>query len=173
MARAIAGKDSTTGHWEMAGLELDRAFPDVSERIPVTLLDRLSEQSTAAGSATSPRHGTESSSVSARSTNEPASSSCTLPADSVFQIAAHEVTVPLDELYGICRAARALLSGDHAGRSRDRADRSSGVRETIAAPRIVETFVVAAAPTLLDRLTAGRASVITVGKVDDLFAGAA
>jgi phosphopentomutase len=89
----------------------------------------------------------------------------------VFQIAAHESTVPLEELYAICRAARALLSGEHAvGRVIARPftgtpgdyHRTTNRRDfSLPPPRA----------TLLDRLVTAGQSVITIGKVDDLFAG--
>ena len=92
-------------------------------------------------------------------------------ADSVFQIAAHEATVPLDELYAACRAARAMLQGEH------------GVGRVIARPFVGEPGDFRRTPnrrdfsieppqaTLLDRVAAAGHPVITVGKVDDLFAG--
>jgi phosphopentomutase len=171
MAEQSPGKDSTTGHWEMAGLELDRAFPTYPNGFPVTLLDRLSEQVHRGWIGNVAASGTEIIERLGEEHQRTGKIIVYTSADSVFQIAAHEVTVPLDELYGICRAARALLSGDHAvGRviARPFVGSPGDYRRTtnrrdfsLSPPR----------PTLLDRLTAAGRPVITVGKVDDLFAG--
>jgi phosphopentomutase len=92
-------------------------------------------------------------------------------ADSVFQVAAHEQTVPLDELYAICRTARELLTGEHAvGRviARPFEGDPGGYRRTA---RRRDFSLPPPRPTLLDRLVEHGLAVVTVGKVDDLFAG--
>jgi phosphopentomutase len=92
-------------------------------------------------------------------------------ADSVFQVAAHEETVPLEELYAACREARALLRGEHAvGRVIARPVRGEAGAFARTANRRDFSLEPPGA-TLLDRLTAAGHPVITVGKVDDLFAG--
>jgi phosphopentomutase len=92
-------------------------------------------------------------------------------ADSVFQIAAHERRVPLDELYAACRAARELLTGEHAvGRviARPFVGEPGDYRRT---PNRRDFSLEPPAETLLDRLKRAGRRVVTVGKVDDLFAG--
>jgi phosphopentomutase len=92
-------------------------------------------------------------------------------ADSVFQVAAHETTVPLDELYGACRTAREMLVGEHAvGRVIARpfeGEPGNYRRTTNRRDFSLEPFE----PTVMDRLVERGHRVVTVGKVDDLFAG--
>ena len=165
------GKDSTTGHWELAGLVVERAFPTYPQGFPAGFLDRWSEEvgrgwmTNVAGSGTDiiARHGAEH--------------QCTgryivyTSADSVFQVAAHEETVPLEELYEACRAARALLAGEHGvGRviARPFVGKPGSYHRT---PNRRDFSLAPPAPTLLDRLLAKGETVVAVGKVDDLFAG--
>jgi phosphopentomutase len=171
LAERSPGKDSTTGHWELAGLVLDRAFPTYPRGFPRDLLDRFSESVgrgwignvAASGTAIIDRLGAEH--------QRTGSLIVYTSADSVFQIAAHEATVPIEELYSACAAARRLLTGEHA------------VGRVIARPFVGEPgayrrtanrrdfSLTPPAPTLLDRLTEAGHAVIAVGKVDDLFAG--
>jgi phosphopentomutase len=171
MAERSKGKDSTTGHWEMAGLVLDRAFPTYPDGFPRNLLDRFAERCGRGWMANVVGSGTD---VIARFGEEHQRSGNLIvytSADSVFQIAAHEVTVPLDRLYAACRVARELLQGEH------------GVGRVIARPFVGEPggytrtanrrdfSLEPHEATLLDRLLDGGHTVLTVGKVDDLFAG--
>jgi phosphopentomutase len=171
LAEKSKGKDSTTGHWEMAGLISERAFPTYAHGFPSDLLERLSHATgrewmgNVVGSGTDVivRFGEEH-----QRTGRPI---VYTSADSVFQIAAHEQTIPLDELYRICRAVRGALPPEHA------------VGRVIARPFVGEPGRYQRTPhrrdfsleppeaTVLDRLTASGHAVITVGKVDDLFAG--
>jgi len=171
MAERSPGKDSTTGHWEMAGIELERPFPTYPHGFPVALLDRLAEQVNRGWIGNVAASGTEIIQRLGEEHQRTGKIIVYTSADSVFQIAAHESTVPLEELYAICRAARALLSGEHAvGRviARPFTGISGDYRRTtnrrdfsLPPPRA----------TLLDRLVTAGQSVITIGKVDDLFAG--
>ncbi len=165
------GKDSTTGHWELAGLVVDRAFPTYPRGFPEELLRRWSERigrgwmGNIVGSGTDiiARHGAEHQRTGRLIVYT--------SADSVFQVAAHEETVPLAELYEACRAARALLSGEHAvGRviARPFVGDPGGYQRT---PHRRDFSLEPPSPTLLDRLTAKGEPVVSVGKVDDLFAG--
>lgn len=171
LAERSPGKDSTTGHWELAGVELERPFPTYPGGFPRDLLERWSERTgrgwianrRGSGTELIQRHGAEHQ----RSGRYIVYTS----ADSVFQVAAHEATVPLAELYQACREARALLTGEHAvGRviARPFVGEPGGYRRT-ANRR--DFSIEPPADTLLDRLTAAGRPVVTVGKVDDLFAG--
>jgi phosphopentomutase len=171
LAERSKGKDSTTGHWELAGLVLDRAFPTYPAGFPGGLLERWSERVGRGWMANVVGSGTD---IIARYGEEHQRSGRLIvytSADSVFQVAAHEETVPLEELYAACRAARALLAGEHAvGRVIARPFRGAPgayARTTNRKDFSLEPF----APTLLDRLVAKGEPVVTVGKVDDLFAG--
>src|SRR5262249_50378965 len=114
MAERSKGKDSTTGHWEMAGLVSERPFPTYPHGFPIPLLERFAEQVGRGWLGNVAASGTE---IIARLGEEHQRTGKLIvytSADSVFQIAAHERTVPLEELYEACRRARALLVGDHA-----------------------------------------------------------
>ena len=171
LAEASKGKDSTTGHWELAGLKLERAFPTYPHGFPVPLLERWSERIGRGWIGNVAASGTE---IIARLGAEHERSGRLIvytSADSVFQIAAHERRVPLDELYAACRAARELLTGEHAvGRviARPFVGEPGDYRRT---PNRRDFSLEPPAETLLDRLKRAGQRVVTVGKVDDLFAG--
>lgn len=171
LAQRAKGKDSTSGHWELAGLPLERAFPTYPGGFPPALLDAWAGRVGRGWIGNVVGSGTE---IVQRYGEEHQRSGRLIvytSADSVFQVAAHEQTVPLEELYGACRAAREILEGEHAvGRVIARPflggpgdyRRTSRRRDFSLAPP---------SPTLLDRLSDAGHPVVTVGKVDDLFAG--
>ncbi|HET7251576.1 MAG TPA: phosphopentomutase [Gemmatimonadales bacterium] len=175
-ARAIlrersAGKDSTTGHWELAGLVVERAFPTYPHGFPTALLDAWSARVGRGWMANVVGSGTD---VITRFGPEHQRSGRLIvytSADSVFQVAAHTDTIPLERLYDACRDARALLHGEHGvGRVIARPFVGTPGAYTRTADRR-DFSLPPTAPTLLDRLTAAGHPVVTVGKVDDLFAG--
>jgi len=112
-AVASPGKDTTTGHWELAGIELDRPFPVYPDGFPpeiITEFERRIGRRTLGNIAAS---GTE---IIQRLGSEHLRTGRPIvytSADSVFQVAAHEDVIPLPELYRICRIARELLRGQH------------------------------------------------------------
>lgn len=168
---ASAGKDSTTGHWEIAGVHLARPFPTYPNGFPADLLKEFSRRTgrdvignvAASGTAVIARFGEEHQRSGALIVYT--------SADSVFQIAAHEQTVPLEELYRICETAREMLVEPH------------DVSRVIARPFIGspgqyartanrrDFSILPPAETLLDALADDGISRAGVGKVDDLFAG--
>jgi phosphopentomutase len=171
LAERSPGKDSTTGHWEMMGLVLDRAFPTYPDGFPVKLLDRWAERVGRGWIGNGAASGTE---IIARLGEEHVRTGRYIvytSADSVFQVAAHEEHVRLDELYAACRTAREMLTGEHAvGRVIARpfvGGPGEWRRTTNRRDFSLEPFE----PTLLDRLVDRGVRTITVGKVDDLFAG--
>ena len=115
LAERSPGKDSTTGHWELAGHRARSAVPDLSARVPARAArSRLRARSAVDGWATRSPRARRSSRDSARSISGAGRLIVYTSADSVFQIAAHEQTVPLDELYRACTIARGQLTGEHA-----------------------------------------------------------
>jgi phosphopentomutase len=171
LAEKSAGKDSTTGHWEMMGLVLDAPFPTYPDGFPRDLLDAWSERVQRGWIGNCAASGTEIIDRLGVQHRETGSFIVYTSADSVFQVAAHEATVPIEQLYEACRVARTMLSGRHAvGRVIARPfegepgawKRTSRRKDFSLAPH---------APTLLDTLTEAGHRVVTVGKVDDLFAG--
>jgi phosphopentomutase len=171
MRPASAGKDSTTGHWEIAGLHLERPFPTYPDGFPQGLLDEFSRATGRGVIGNVPASGTE---IIARLGPEHERTGHLIvytSADSVFQIAAHERVVPLAQLYAACETARAMLVAPN--------DVSRVIaRPFIGSPGAYERTTnrrdYALAPpdeTLLDDLAGAGVSRAGVGKVDDLFAG--
>lgn len=166
-----AGKDSTTGHWEMAGLATDRPFPTYPEGFPRALVDRIERAAGVTFIGNRPASGTEI--LEALGPEHLATGKPILytSADSVFQVAAHEDVVPLERLRTIGAAARVLLTGEHAvGRvivrpftgSPGAFVRSAGRRDLSLPPP---------GETLLDRAAAAGKRTYAIGKIVDLFAG--
>lgn len=171
LAERSAGKDSTTGHWELAGLVLERAFPTYPRGFPEDLLDRWSARVGRGWMANVVGSGTDIVQRYGEEHQRTGKLIVYTSADSVFQVAAHEDTVPLEALYDACREARALLRGEHAvGRviARPFVGGPGGYQRTTNRR---DFSLEPPAPTLLDRLVEGGHPVVTVGKVDDLFAG--
>jgi phosphopentomutase len=165
------GKDSTTGHWEICGLRLERPFPTYPEGFPSSVVDEFARLTgrgvlgnlPASGTAVLDRYGEEH-----RRTGKWI---VYTSADSVFQVAAHEAAIPLDELYRACEAARQLLQGAH-GVSRVIARPFTGEPGAwVRTPRRKDFSLPPPGPTLLDRLSERHIPRVGVGKVDDLFAG--
>jgi phosphopentomutase len=171
MAEASPGKDSVTGHWEMAGLVLDRPFPVFPDGFPASLMAEFERRigrgtlanRVASGTAIIDELGPEH-----IRTGRPI---VYTSADSVFQIAAHEEVVPVPELYRWCGIAYALAA------------EGLGVARVIARPFVGRpgAFTRTAnrrdfaltpfAPTLLDFLRDSGFPVVAIGKIEDLFAG--
>ncbi len=168
---ASAGKDSTTGHWELCGLCLSTPFPTYPHGFPPEVIaefERLTGRPVIAnvvgsGTAIIERYGDEQ----VRSGGLIVYTS----ADSVFQVAAHEGVVPLDELYRACQAARRFLVAPHdVSRVIARPfEGESGSYHRTANRRDFSLEPVG--ETLLDALAAAGVARHGVGKVDDLFAG--
>ncbi len=169
---ASAGKDSTTGHWELCGVVVAEPFPTYPDGFPVAVLDEFSRLTgrgwlgnrAASGTAILDDLGAEHMAGGKWIVYT--------SADSVFQVAANEEVVPLEELYAACVAARAMLRGEH-GVSRVIARPFTGkpgafVRDSA---RRKDYSVAPTGPTLLDRLAEAGIPRVGVGKVDDLFAG--
>ena len=166
-----AGKDSTTGHWEMMGIALEQPFPTYPNGFPRELLDRWSERVQRGWIGNVAASGTEIITRLGEQHQRTGEFIVYTSADSVFQVAAHESTVPVAQLYAACRQARELLTGPHAvGRviARPFEGEPGSYRRT---SRRRDFSLEPTAPTVLDRLHEAGRRVVTVGKVDDLFAG--
>ncbi len=108
------GKDTTTGHWEMAGIILERAFPTYPNGFPATIIDRFVTESSVPGILGNiPASGTEIIKVLGEEHVKTRKPIVYTSADSVFQIAAHEEVIPLPRLYEMCETARRILDGEH------------------------------------------------------------
>jgi phosphopentomutase len=172
MRELSRGKDTTTGHWEMAGLLLDHGFhlfPGAYPSFPPDLIsefERLTGRKVIGNKAASgtaiieelgPQQLTDGSWIVYTS------------GDSVFQIAAHEQVIPLPELYRACTAARRLCDPYRVGRviARPFVGKPGGFHRT---ENRRDFSYPLPEPTILDKLAEARINVITVGKLDDIFA---
>jgi phosphopentomutase len=172
-AEVSAGKDSQTGHWEIAGIETEQDwgyFPKAEPCFPHDLIDALCRRAKLPG-VLGQRHasGTQIIEELGREHLDTGKPICYTSADSVFQIAAHEDKFGLERLYDVCRIARALLDPLRIGRviarpfiGRDAGDfQRTGHRRDFGVPPPAET--------LLRRATKAGREVVSVGKIGDLF----
>lgn len=171
MVPKSAGKDSTTGHWEIAGVHLAKPFPTYPKGFPAEVVSEFARRSgrpvigNVVGSGTAvidefgPEHARTGAWILYTS------------ADSVFQIAANEAVIPLDELYRGCETARAMLVAPHDV-SRVIARPFTGTPGNYVRTKNRRDFSIAPpSETLLDALESAGIRRDGVGKVDDLFAG--
>jgi len=168
---ASAGKDSTTGHWELCGVLLERPFRTYPRGFPEALLAEFSRRTGRGCLGNKAASGTAIIAELGAEHQRTGRWIIYTSADSVFQIAAHEGTVPLEELYGACRIARELLVGDEAV-SRVIARPFAGAAPDYRRTANRRDFSIEPPQaTLLDRLAELGIPRVGVGKVDDLFAG--
>jgi phosphopentomutase len=171
MAEMSPGKDSVTGHWEMAGLVLSRAFPTFPDGFPAEVVHEFEQRIGRATIGNTVASGTAIIDALGPEHLRTGAPIVYTSADSVFQIAAHESVIPLEELYRLCHVAFDLVAT------------GMGVGRVIARPFVGEPgrfqrtpnrrdFALRPPePTLLDRLTTASWPVVAVGKIEDLFAG--
>lgn len=165
-----AGKDTTTGHWELAGVPLETAFPTYPQGFPAEVMRQFEAKIGRKTLGNYPASGTEIiAKLGAKhlKTDQPI---VYTSADSVFQIAAHTDIIPLPDLYKMCLTARNLLTGEHA------------VGRVIARPFVGEVghftrtedrkdfSLVPPSDTILDAVKAAGLASIGVGKIEDIFA---
>jgi phosphopentomutase len=171
MVEQSPGKDTTTGHWEIAGVILDRPFPTYPDGFPREVMDAFEE---AVGTATLGNVAASGTEIVERLGAEHLRTGLPIvytSADSVFQIAAHVDVIPLERLYEMCRVARELLRGAHeVGRVIARPFEGSPGSFSRTADRH-DFSVLPPQPTLLDRIAGAGAEVRGVGKISDIFAG--
>lgn len=165
------GKDTTTGHWEIAGIILDRAFPTYPNGFPREVIDEFEKQIGTKTLANKPASGTaiiEELGAEHIKTGYPI---VYTSADSVFQIAAHEDVIPLERLYEMCQIARDILAGEHGvGRviarpftgSDGNFKRTSNRRDFSLQPT---------RKTILNHIADSGMDVYAVGKIEDIYAG--
>ncbi|MBQ8261375.1 MAG: phosphopentomutase [Lachnospiraceae bacterium] len=171
MKEASKGKDTTIGHWEIAGHISKAPLPVYPEGFPKEVLDAFSKATGRGVLCNKPYSGTEVIKDYGDEHVKTGDLIVYTSADSVFQIAAHEEVVPVETLYEYCRAARTILTGEH------------GVGRVIARPfvgadgnytRTTNRHDFSLEPpgvTMLDQLNEAGLTVIGVGKIKDIFAG--
>ena len=169
MQERSKGKDTTTGHWEIAGLILEKPFPVYPDGFPDTVIALLEERTGRKVIGNKAASGT----VIIDELGEEAVQSGSLivytSADSVFQIAAHEEAVPLEELYSICQTARDILQGEH-GVGRVIARPFIGVPGNFQRTAYRRDFSLAPlGRTVLDAVSESGRRVLGIGKIGDIF----
>lgn len=169
VALASNGKDTTTGHWEMAGIILEKAFPTYPNGFPVRIIERFEKETGMPMIGNKAASGTE---IIAELGAEHLRTGALIvytSADSVFQIAAHEEIVPIETLYQYCAAARDLLQGDDlVGRviARPFVGRPGAFSRT---ERRRDFAIAPPEPMLFDLLAGVGCPVYTVGKIASVF----
>lgn len=171
IAERSKGKDTTIGHWEIAGIISDKPLPTYPNGFPKEVIDEFIKKTGRGVLCNKPYSGTEVIKDYVYRHLKTGDLIVYTSADSVFQIAAHEDVVPPEKLYEYCRIARKILSGQHAvGRVIARPFttvngefvRTSNRHDFSLAPR---------GETMLDALKNNKKDVIAVGKITDIFAG--
>lgn len=173
MQERSPGKDTTTGHWEMAGVVLDRAFPTYPHGFPAAVIDEFVARTGVPGVLGNvAASGTE---IIRRLGEEHVATGKPIvytSADSVFQVAAHVDVIPLQRLYDMCRVARAILVGEHeVGRVIARPFEGSDASSFTRTPDRHDFAVEPPGDTVLDEISRAGLEVRAVGKISDIFAG--
>lgn len=166
-----AGKDSTIGHWEIAGIISDKAQPTYPDGFPEDVMRELEKATGKEFLCNKPYSGTDVIRDYGEEHIKTGKLIIYTSADSVLQIAAHEEVVPLEELYDVCKKAREVMCGDNAvGRVIARPFAGEPGNFTRTSNR--HDFSLAApSSTMLDLLKSEGFEVISIGKIYDLFAG--
>ena len=172
LTEASQGKDTTIGHWEIAGVVSPRPLPTYPEGFPQEVLDAFTQATGRGCLCNKPYSGTEVIRDYGKEHMETGKWIVYTSADSVFQVAAHEEVVPLEELYDACHKARQILRGEHGvGRVIARPFLGSPETGFQRTPRRHDYSLEPPAQTMLDAIKAAGQDVIAVGKIHDIFAG--
>ncbi len=170
LAEKSKGKDTTTGHWEIAGLISEKPFPTYPNGFPPEVLKQFEEKTGRKVICNLPYSGTDVIRDYGKEHVDTGALIVYTSADSVFQIAAHEEIVPVEELYRYCSIAREILVGEH------------GVGRVIARPFVGtypdykrtanrHDFSLEPSLTMLDQMMTAGLDTLAVGKIYDIFAG--
>ncbi|MDD3173112.1 MAG: phosphopentomutase [Herbinix sp.] len=170
MAEKSKGKDTTTGHWEIAGIISEKPFPTYPNGFPEEVLKLFAEQTGRKVICNLPYSGTDVIRDYGKEHVETGALIVYTSADSVFQIAAHEEVVPLEELYHYCEIARNILTGEH-GVGRVIARPFIGIYPNYKRTANRHDFSLIPPTSMLDQLKEKGLDVLGVGKIYDIFAG--
>ena len=169
MQEQSMGKDTTTGHWELAGVISKSPMPTYPNGFPAEILDAFTKTTDRGVLCNKPYSGTDVIRDYGEEHRETGKLIVYTSADSVFQIAAHEDVVPVEELYEACRKAREILQGEHAV-GRVIARPFAGEHPFQRTPRRHD-FSLTPPRTMLNAIKDAGREVIAVGKIFDIFAG--
>ncbi|MBE7086543.1 MAG: phosphopentomutase [Clostridiales bacterium] len=170
MAESSKGKDTTIGHWEIAGIYSPKPLPTYPNGFPKEVLEPFEKLTGRGVLCNQPYSGTEVIKDYGEEHLKTGKLIVYTSADSVFQIAAHEDMVPIEELYRYCEQARELLQGEH-GVGRVIARPFSGKYPFQRTPRRHDYSLTPPADTVPDIMKAAGFDVLSVGKIFDIFAG--
>ncbi len=170
MAEVSPGKDTTTGHWELMGVQLERPFPLYPNGFPSDVVEAFEAAIGRGTLGNYPASGTEIIKELGAQHMQTGKPIIYTSGDSVFQIAAHEEIIPIGQLYDICHKAREILRGEHE------------VSRVIARPFVGQPgsfertanrhdYSVAPPPTVMDTLKEAGLMVYAIGKIKDIFDG--
>ena len=171
MTESSKGKDTTTGHWEIAGIILNKPFPTYPHGFPLEVMESFERAIGRKSMGNYAASGTEIIEQLGEEHMKTGFPIVYTSADSVFQIAAHEETIPIEEQYEICRKAREILTGEHAvGRviARPFLGRPGSFKRT---DRRRDFSLKPIQKTVLDYARDQGLEVRAVGKIEDIFAG--
>lgn len=169
MSERSKGKDTTIGHWEIAGIISDTPLPVYPDGFPKEILDKFSEETGRGILCNKPYSGTDVIKDYGKAHVDTGKLIVYTSADSVFQIAAHEDVVPLKELYRYCEIARKLLTGEH-GVGRVIARPFLGTEgDYYRTPNRHDYSILPPDITMLDQIKEAGKEVIAVGKIYDIF----
>ena len=170
MREASKGKDTTIGHWEIAGIYSPRPLPTYPNGFPQSLLDEFEKRTGRGVLCNKPYSGTEVIKDYGEEHLRTGKLIVYTSADSVFQIAAHEELIPVEELYRYCEIAREMLQGEH-GVGRVIARPFTGEYPFKRTPRRHDYSLIPPSATLPSIMKEEGYDVISVGKIFDIFAG--
>ena len=172
LQEASNGKDTTIGHWEIAGVESPRALPTYPDGFPPEVIAEYEARTGRKVLCNKPYSGTQVLVDYGEEHMRTGALIVYTSADSVFQVAAHEDVVPVEQLYEYCQIARDMLRGEHGvGRVIARPFVGTCAADFKRTPNRHDFSLEPPAPTMLDYLKAAGRDVIAVGKIHDIFAG--
>ncbi len=172
MKEASKGKDTTIGHWEIAGILSQKPLPTYPNGFPDEVLEAFSARTGRGVLCNKPYSGTAVIQEYGDAHMSTGDLIVYTSADSVFQIAAHEDVVPVEQLYEYCRIAREILQGEHGvGRVIARPFIGPCGGQFTRTPHRHDFSLLPPGTTMLDQLKEAEKSVISVGKIRDIFAG--
>ena len=166
-----AGKDTTTGHWEMMGIRLDRAFPLYPDGFPPEVIESFEAAIGRGVLGNIPASGTEIIAALGEEHLRTGKPIVYTSGDSVFQIACHKRVAGLQTLYEWCRAARRILTGNHEVARVIARPFEGEPGAFVRSPERRDFSVPPPGPTVLDHLSGAGVPVYGVGKIQDIFCG--
>jgi len=166
-----AGKDTISGHWELMGVRLDTAFPTYPNGFPPEVIAEFTRRVGRDILGNKPASGTEIIKELGEEHVRTGKPIVYTSGDSVFQIAAHEEVIPIDQLYWMCLQAREMLHGEHnVGRVIARPFVGSNAADFKRTEHRRDYPLLPPVQTILEKTVAAGLEVVSVGKIDDIFA---